>query len=46
MLAFNAHRAYGSASQVVHEKKVPTNLFEYALGRARTHETDPYQARG
>ena len=46
MLAFNAHRAYGSASQFVHEKKFPTNLFEYALGGARTHETDPCQARG
>ena len=35
-----------SASQFVHKKKVPTNLYEYALGGARTHETDLYQARG
>ena len=26
--------------------KVPTNLYEYALGGARTHETDLYHARG
>ena len=25
------------------QEKVPTNLFEYALGRIRTHETDVYQ---
>ena len=28
------------------QEKVPTNLYDYALGGARTHETDPYQARG
>ena len=28
------------------QEKVPTNLCEYALGGARTHETDLYQARG
>ena len=28
------------------QEKVPTNFFEYALGGARTHETDLYQARG
>ena len=28
------------------QEKVPTNLYEYALGGARTHETDLYQARG
>ena len=28
------------------QEEVPTNLHEYALGGARTHETDPYQARG
>ena len=27
------------------QEKVPTNLYAYALGGARTHETDPYQAR-
>ena len=27
------------------QEKVPTNLFEYALGGIRTHETDLYQAR-
>ena len=28
------------------QEKVPTNLHECALGGARTHETDLYQARG
>ena len=28
------------------QEKVPTNLYEYALRGARTHETDLYQARG
>ena len=28
------------------QEKVPTNLYEYALGGIRTHETDLYQARG
>ena len=28
------------------QEKVPTNLYEYALGGARTRETDLYQARG
>ena len=28
------------------QEKVSTNLYEYALGGARTHETDLYQARG
>ena len=28
------------------QDKVPTNLYGYALGGARTHETDLYQARG
>ena len=28
------------------QEKVPTNIYEYALGGARTHETDLYQARG
>ena len=36
-----------SASQFIcPQEKVPTNLYEYALGGARTHETDLYQARG
>ena len=26
--------------------KYPTNLYKYALGGTRTHETDVYQARG
>ena len=34
-----------SASQFVHKKNSPTNLYEYALGGARTHETGLYQAR-
>ena len=28
------------------QEKVPTNLYECALGGARTHDTDLYQARG
>ena len=28
------------------QEKVPTNLYEYALGGAQTHETDLYQGRG
>ena len=28
------------------QEKVPTNVYEYALGGIRTHETDLYQARG
>ena len=28
------------------QEKVPTNLYAYALGGARTHEIDLYQARG
>ena len=28
------------------QEKVPTNLYEYALGGIRTHETGLYQARG
>ena len=28
------------------QEKVPANLYEYALGGIRTHETDLYQARG
>ena len=35
-----------SASQFVHKKKSQRFLYEYALGGARTHETDLYQARG
>ena len=34
-----------SASQLVQNKKVPTNLYRYARGGTRTRETDPYQAR-
>ena len=28
------------------QEKVPTNLYEYALGGTRNHGTDLYQARG
>ena len=35
-----------SRSQIVHKKKVQTILCGYALGGARTHETDLCQARG
>ena len=35
-----------SASQFVRKKKSQRILYEYALGGARTHETDLYQARG
>ena len=40
------HALAVSASQFCGQEKVPTNLYEYALGGARTHETDLYQARG
>ena len=41
----NSHsRAFRKS--VCAQEKVPTNLYEYALGGARTHETDLYQARG
>ena len=44
-------RVANSRSRAFHksicaQEKVPTNLYEYALGGARTHETDLYQARG
>ena len=35
-----------SASQKCAQEKVPTDLYKYALGKTRTHETDLYQARG
>ena len=35
-----------SASQFVLKKKSQRIYYEYALGGARTHETDLYQARG
>ena len=28
------------------QEKIPANIYEYALGGIRTHETDLYQARG
>ena len=40
------HALAVSARQFCAQEKVPTNLYEYALGGARTHETDLYQARG
>ena len=43
------HALAFSASQFVHKharKKLPTNVYEYALGGIRTHETNLYQARG
>ena len=46
------HRVFAnSLSRAFHrsicaQEKVPTNVYEYALGGARTHETDLYQARG
>ena len=35
-----------SAKSICAQGKVPTNSYQYALGVARTHETDLYQARG
>ena len=43
-LANSRSRAFRKS--ICAQEKVPTNLYEYALGGARTHETDLYQARG
>ena len=45
------HRVANSRSRafrksIFAQEKVPTILYEYAIGGARTHETDLYQARG
>ena len=39
-------RSRASRKSICAQDKVPTNLYEYALGRTRSHETDLYQARG
>ena len=39
-------RSRAFRKSILTQRKVPTNLNEYALGGARTHETDLYQARG
>ena len=39
-------RSRAFRKSVCAQEKVPTNLYEYALGGVRAHETDLYQARG
>ena len=39
-------RSRAFRNSICAQEKVPTNFLEYSLGGARTHETDPYQARG
>ena len=39
-------RSRVSRKSICAQGKVPTNLYEYALGGIRTHESDLYQARG
>ena len=39
-------RSRAFRKSVCAQEKVPTNLYEYALGGIRTHEPEPYQARG
>ena len=39
-------RARAFRKSIRAQEKVPPNLYGYALGGARTHETDLYQARG
>ena len=39
-------RSHAFRNSICAREKVPTNLYEYALGGARTQETDLYQARG
>ena len=39
-------RSRAFRKSVYAQEKVPTNLYEYALGEIRAHETDLYQARG
>ena len=43
-VANSRSRAFRKA--ICAQEKVPTKLYEYVLGRIRTHETDLYQARG
>ena len=40
----NSHSRFRKS--ICAQGKVPTNLYEYALGGAQTHETDLYQAGG
>ena len=42
-VANSRSRAFGNS--ICAQAKVPTNLYEYALGGIRTHDTDLYQAR-
>ena len=44
-VANSRSRAFRS-TQFVHTRKNPNELHEHALGGARTHETDLYQAGG
>ena len=43
-VAYSRSRAFRKS--ICAQEEVPANLYEYALGGARTHETDLYQARG
>ena len=43
-VAYSRPRAFRKS--ICAQEKVPTKVYEYALGGARIHETDPYQARG
>ena len=43
---FANSRSRAFRKSICAQQKVPTILYEYALGGARTHETDLYQARG
>ena len=43
---FATSRSRAFRKSICAQEKVPTNLYEYALGGARSHETDLYQARG
>ena len=43
---FANSRSRAFRKSICAQENVPTNLFEYALGGTRTHESDLYQARG
>ena len=43
-VANSRSRAFRKSSRA--QEKLSTNLYEYALGEIRTHETDLYQVRG
>ena len=39
-------RSHAFRKSICAQEKVPRTLYEYALGKTRTHETDLYQTRG